>query len=195
MASTNRQDMVKPEGMSDQDWQGLQDATSSLERIRGDSKEDVKRYLENPDGWSTGEGSPSGLPTLLLTVIGRKSGEKRTTPLVFFQNGEDMLVVGSLAGYDTHPAWVLNINDNPDCWVQCDRRKIPATSRHITDEVHDHCLVGPWTPFVDDRQSRRQPLGESPSHLDRTMAAVRPSLPLDELPPKGYCGWPSSIRQ
>ena len=155
MASTNRENMVKPEGMSDEDWQGLQDATSSLARIRGDAKEDVKRYLENPDGWSTGEGAPSGLPTLLLTVVGRKSGEKRTTPLVFFQNGEDMVVVGSLAGYDTHPAWVLNINENPDCWVQCDRRKMTAKSRYITDEERAELwpkmteMFPPWGYFQD----------------------------------------------
>lgn len=158
MASTNRESMVKPEGMSDEDWQGLQEATSSLERIRGDAKEDVKRYLDNPDGWSTGEGSPSGLPTLLLTVIGRKSGEKRTTPLVFFQNGEDMVVVGSLAGYDTHPAWVLNINENPDCWVQCDRRKMTAKAHHISDQQRAELwpkmieMFPPWGYFQDQTE-------------------------------------------
>src|SRR5512140_140882 len=108
----DRANLKKPEFMSDADFKWLMDATSSLERIRGDAKADVEAYLANPDGRSTGAG-PSGLPTLLLTCVGRKSGEKRTTPLVFLQRGEDMVIVGSLAGYDQHPAWYLNIRANP----------------------------------------------------------------------------------
>jgi deazaflavin-dependent oxidoreductase (nitroreductase family) len=155
MTSKNRDKMVKPDAMSEEDWAALKDATNSLERIRGDAQADVERYLANPDGWSTGEGSPSGLPTLLLTVIGRKSGEKRTTPLVFMQNGDDMIVVGSLAGYDTHPAWVLNANDNPECWVQCDRKKMTAVARDATAEERAElwprliAMFPPWGYFQD----------------------------------------------
>ncbi len=129
----NREKFKKPDFMSEEDFKWLMDATSSLERIRGDAKADVEAYLANPDGRSTGAG-PSGLPTLLLTCIGRKSGEKRTVPLVFLQNGEDMVIVGSLAGYDTHPTWYLNISANPKCWVQLDRRKMTAVARNATEE-------------------------------------------------------------
>ena len=103
-----------------------------MERIRSDGKADVADYLANPDGRSTGAG-PSGLPTLLLTTIGRKSGEKRTVALVFLQNGEDMVIVGSLAGYDHHPAWYLNVGANPKCWVQLDRRRGTAVARNATE--------------------------------------------------------------
>jgi deazaflavin-dependent oxidoreductase (nitroreductase family) len=130
---SNRENMQKPDFLSDEDWETLKGQTSSLERIRGDAKADVERYLANPEGWSTGAGSPSGLPTLLLTCVGRKSGEKRTTPLVFLQNGEEMVIVGSLAGYDTHPAWYLNVGANPECWVQLDDRKMTAVARDATD--------------------------------------------------------------
>lgn len=130
---SNRDEMEKPDFLSDEDWEVLKDQTSSLARIRGDSKADVEDYLANPEGRSTGAG-PSGLPTLLLTCLGRKSGEERITPLVFMQDGEDMVVVGSLAGYDSHPAWVLNLNANPDCWVQLDDKKAAASSRDVTDE-------------------------------------------------------------
>ena len=129
---SNRENMEKPDFMSDEDWAGLKDATESLERIKGDAKADVADYLANPEGRSTGAG-PSGLPTLLLSCLGRKSGEKRTTPLVFLQHGKDMVVVGSLAGYDSHPAWVLNLNASPDCWVQCDANKMTAVARDVTD--------------------------------------------------------------
>ncbi|NMG76497.1 nitroreductase/quinone reductase family protein [Aromatoleum diolicum] len=133
MSTQNRENMVKPDYMSEEEWQAIKDATASLERIRGDAKADVQRYLANPDGWASGKGSPSGFPTLLLTVVGRKSGEQRTTPLVFLRNGEDMVVVGSLAGYDSHPTWYLNVSANPDCWVQCDRNRMAAVARDATD--------------------------------------------------------------
>ena len=130
---SNREEMKKPDFLSDQDWATLKDQTSSLERIRGDAKADVEAYLANPDGRSTGAG-PSGLPTLLLTCIGRKSGEQRTVPLVFLRNGEDMVIVGSLAGYDQHPAWSRNLSANPQCWVQLDRRKMTAVARQATEK-------------------------------------------------------------
>jgi hypothetical protein len=83
---SKREHMKKPDFMSDADWAYLKDQTSSLQRIRSDGKADVEAYLANPDGRAAGKG-PSGLPTLLLTTIGRKSGEKRTVALVFLQNG------------------------------------------------------------------------------------------------------------
>ncbi len=149
---SNRENMDKPDFLSDEDWEALKDMTSSLERIKGDAKADAEDYLANPEGRSTGAG-PSGLPTLLLTSIGRKSGEKRITPLVFLQNGEDMVIVGSLAGYDTHPAWVHNINANPECWAQLDDRKMAAVARDATDEEREAlwpsltALFPPWGFF------------------------------------------------
>ena len=131
---SNRENMQKPDFMTDDEWAWIKDRTSSVAKITEDAQADVERYLANPDGWSTGAGSPSGLPTLLLTTVGRKSGEKRTTPLVFLQDGDNMIVVGSLAGYDRHPAWYLNITANPQAWVQLDRRKMAVTYRDVTDE-------------------------------------------------------------
>ena len=137
MTTDNRDKMTKPDFLNDEAWEGLKDATGSLARIRGDAKADVQRYLDNPDGWSTGKGSPSGLPTLLLTVLGRKSGEQRTTPLVFLQDGEQMVVVGSLAGYVEHPAWYRNVSANPNCWVQLDRKKMTAVARDARPEERE----------------------------------------------------------
>ncbi|HJO24628.1 MAG: nitroreductase family deazaflavin-dependent oxidoreductase [Myxococcota bacterium] len=150
----NREQMEKPDFLSDEDWETLKAQTSSLERIRGDAKGDVAAYLANPEGWSTG-GGPSGLPTLLLTCVGRKSGEKRTTPLVFMQNGEEMVIVGSLAGYDTHPAWVFNLKANPECWVQRDRDKVTAVARDATAEEREAlwpkltAMFPPWGYFQE----------------------------------------------
>jgi len=129
---SDRASIQKPDFMSDEDWATLQDQTSSVDRIRSDGKADVEAYLADPAGRSTG-GGPSGLPTLLLTAVGRKSGAKRTVALVFMQHGNEMVVVGSLAGYDTHPAWCHNVSANPECWVQLDDRKMKAVARNASD--------------------------------------------------------------
>ena len=57
------------------------------------------------------------LPILLLTTMGRKSGRKRTTPLVYLRDGDDTVVIASNGGSDQHPAWWLNLRDNPTAEV------------------------------------------------------------------------------
>jgi deazaflavin-dependent oxidoreductase (nitroreductase family) len=129
---SKRDQMKKPPFLSDAEWAYLKEQTSSLERIRSDGKADVEAYLANPDGRAEGKG-PSGLPTLLLTTVGRKSREKRTVALVFLRSGDDQVIVASLAGYDQHPAWYLNILANRNCWVQLDRRKMTSVAREATE--------------------------------------------------------------
>jgi deazaflavin-dependent oxidoreductase (nitroreductase family) len=64
-------------------------------------------------GWSA-----SNMPVLELTTTGRKSGQKRavmlTSPL---QEGDTYVVVASRGGDDTHPAWFLNLRDDPEVEV------------------------------------------------------------------------------
>jgi deazaflavin-dependent oxidoreductase (nitroreductase family) len=70
-----------------------------------------------------------GTVTLLLTTKGRKSGEERTTPLIYGCNGDDYLIVASKGGADAPPAWYLNIQKNPDdveIQVKGDRFKVRA---------------------------------------------------------------------
>jgi len=128
----NRDSMQKPDFLSDDEWAYLQDQTSSLSRIRSDGKADVESYLANPDGRATGAG-PSGLPTLLLTTVGKKSGQQRTVALVFLQHGDEVVIVASLAGYDQNPAWYGNLQANRQCWVQLDRKKSKAVARDATE--------------------------------------------------------------
>ncbi len=129
---SKRETMQKPDFLSDAEWVYLQDQTSSLSRIRSDGKADVEAYLANPDGRAAGGGS-SGLPTLLLTTVGRKSGQQRTVALVFLRHGADVVVVASLAGYDQNPAWYGNLDANRQCWIQLDRTKSTAVARDATD--------------------------------------------------------------
>ena len=71
----------------------------------------------------------NGTQALLLTTTGRKSGEQRTTPLIYGQSGDDYLIVASKGGADAPPAWYLNIQENPDdveIQVKGDRFKVQA---------------------------------------------------------------------
>jgi deazaflavin-dependent oxidoreductase (nitroreductase family) len=55
----------------------------------------------------------TGLPTLLLTTTGRKSGQERTVPLLYARHAGALLVVGSNWGQQQHPAWALNLLADP----------------------------------------------------------------------------------
>jgi len=133
--ANDRSTLVKPEGMPDEVFEAIKDSTASLDKIRNDAHADVADYIVKPDGRAQMGGTGKmGLPTLLLTVVGRKSGEKRTTPLIFVQDGENMVVTGSLAGYDQHPTWYLNLKANPNCWLQVERKKMTAVARDATEE-------------------------------------------------------------
>lgn len=60
-------------------------------------------------GWTAGK-----MPVLELTTTGRKSGKKRSVMLTSpHQDGESLLIVASRGGDDTHPAWFLNLRDEP----------------------------------------------------------------------------------
>lgn len=56
-------------------------------------------------------------PVLLLTTTGRKSGQKRTAPVVFLDDGDRLVVIGSDAGNERPPAWSLNLLANPNVFV------------------------------------------------------------------------------
>jgi deazaflavin-dependent oxidoreductase (nitroreductase family) len=60
-----------------------------------------------------------GMPVFELTTIGRKSGEPRTNMLTSpYQEGDMITIVASRGGDDTHPAWFLNLRDNPDVEIK-----------------------------------------------------------------------------
>lgn len=65
---------------------------------------------------------------LLLDHVGAKSGVKRTSPLLYAEDGRNLILVGSKGGYPKNPAWVYNLRANPDTTVQVGRevRKVRA---------------------------------------------------------------------
>lgn len=59
-----------------------------------------------------------GAPVLLLTSTGAKSGEQRTTPVVYQQDGDRMVIFASKAGAPSNPAWFHNLRANPTATVE-----------------------------------------------------------------------------
>ena len=83
-------------------------------RPPGWQQEHAKRYIATggKDGhiWE-------GVPTLLLTTTGRRSGQTRTTPLIYGRDGDRYVVVASRGGAPAHPAWYENLTAQPE--IQC----------------------------------------------------------------------------
>ena len=64
-----------------------------------------------------------GSPVLLLVATGRKSGRRRTTPLLYLQDGGRYVIVASNGGAAKHPVWWLNLRANPDATVEVGGRR------------------------------------------------------------------------
>jgi deazaflavin-dependent oxidoreductase (nitroreductase family) len=79
-------------------------------------------------------GTMAGAPILLLTTIGRKSGLLRTKPVLYLQDGEDLIVVASVAGQKQHPMWFRNLQANPRVSVEVGRRRTERLARIASDE-------------------------------------------------------------
>ena len=82
----------------------------------------IKLYQTDPEAahmWdATVTGGPGPTPSLLLTTVGRKSGEPRYAPLIYQEVEGNYVVLASKGGMDTHPVWYLNLEANPNCHVQ-----------------------------------------------------------------------------
>jgi len=93
----------------------------------------VHRFVYRRTGGLIGHRSPAG-PMLLLTTVGRKSGQPRTTPLLYMPDGPRFVVVGSNGGRDQPPAWVLNLSATPAVEIQVGRRKLQADAHVLAGE-------------------------------------------------------------
>jgi deazaflavin-dependent oxidoreductase (nitroreductase family) len=80
--------------------------------------------------------SAGGISNLLLTTTGRKSGEPRTVPLAYVQDGERFIVVASNGGADRAPAWWGNLRRDPTGTVQIGPRTVAVRAREATPEEH-----------------------------------------------------------
>ena len=83
-------------------------------------------------GGRIGHTLPGLPPMLLLDHVGAKSGKRRTTPLLYMNDGEAHVIVASKGGHPRHPAWFHNLRANPDTTIQVGARKLQVTARVAT---------------------------------------------------------------
>jgi deazaflavin-dependent oxidoreductase (nitroreductase family) len=100
---------------------------------------------------------------LLLVTRGRKSGERRTVSLNYLTDAGRLVVVGSYAGEDRHPAWWLNLLADPRAEVQVGAARHPVTARELDGPDRDRlwALVVETDPsyaVYQDRTTRRIPV-------------------------------------
>ena len=87
----------------------------------------IGTYLYKISGGKIG-GRLSGLGVLLLTTIGRKTGQKRTTPLGYFEDHDSYVIIASNAGFDTHPAWFHNLKSQPYVTIQIKDKQLEVNA-------------------------------------------------------------------
>ena len=75
-----------------------------------------------------------GSEVLLLNSVGRKSGQKRTTPLLYLRDGEEYVIVASKGGSPKHPAWYHNLKANPRTTIEVGNRKVPVRAGEANPE-------------------------------------------------------------
>ena len=76
----------------------------------------------------------AGMPMLLLTTTGARSGEPRTSPLGYLADGDRRLVFGTNAGRHDHPQWYLNLLTTPEVTVEVGTERYPAVATPLTGE-------------------------------------------------------------
>lgn len=79
-----------------------------------------------------------GAPILLLTTVGKKSGVKRTAPLLYLEDGQRVILVGSQGGMPKNPLWVGNIDANPEVEIEIGATKRLMSARRGTKEEKAH---------------------------------------------------------
>ena len=77
-----------------------------------------------------------GVPTLILTTLGRRSGKPRRLALIYGEDGDHYVVVASKGGAEQHPEWYLNLVDHPEVQVQVLADRFRANARTATPEEH-----------------------------------------------------------
>jgi proline iminopeptidase len=98
-------------------------------------EEHVRRYRET--GGEVGHVWREGSTILLLTTKGRKTGEPRTTPLIYAQDGDRYVIVASKGGAPEHPGWYRNLARDPEVELQVKDEVFRARARTAEGEERE----------------------------------------------------------
>jgi deazaflavin-dependent oxidoreductase (nitroreductase family) len=96
--------------------------------------------------WRIGAGAQKPVPTLLLEHRGRKSGREFTTPLVYLNDGDNIVIVASQGGMPKNPQWYYNLIAHPDTQVHVKGQRNLQVSAHVASPEERAAL---WPKLVD----------------------------------------------
>ena len=146
----------------------------SENELPGWISEHIELYMEDPEKghmWdSTFVGGPGMLPTLLLSTRGRKSGATRVMPLIYGLSNGNYIVVASKGGAPSHPAWYLNLLDQPACEIQV---------------AQNHWRVLARTAEGAEREALWKKMAEIYPPYNDYQAATEREIPVVVLQPRG----------
>jgi deazaflavin-dependent oxidoreductase (nitroreductase family) len=97
----------------------------------------VHTFVYKATGGRIGHSGPGFPKMLLLDHVGAKSGTRRTSPLLYFSDGEDVVIVASKGGFPKNPAWYYNLLANPETTVQIKTERRPVRARVATAEERE----------------------------------------------------------
>ncbi len=106
--------------------------------------------------WTNGRSMSSmrGMPLLLLTTVGRKTGRPRTTPLMYIRDGDDYVITASNGGNDKHPAWFYNLQASSQVQIEVPSQRFQVSASVVTPAERERLwpqLVA-QAPFFDNYQ-------------------------------------------
>ena len=120
------------------------------------SRDWVREQVELYEGSGGTKGTTlrdTGLPVIIFTHMGNKTGAIRKTPLMRVKVGESYVLVGSQGGAPTHPAWVHNLRVNPDIELRDLTVVQPMRVREVEDDAERSRLwkaaVAAYPPYED----------------------------------------------
>ncbi len=119
-------------------------------------EEHVRRYRET-DG-EVGHDWREGATVLLLTTTGRRTGDARTTPLIYGLDGANPVIVASKGGAAEHPGWYRNLRKQPEVDVQIKGARFRARARDAEGDERGRLwqlMNGIW-PHYDEYQARTE---------------------------------------
>jgi deazaflavin-dependent oxidoreductase (nitroreductase family) len=117
----------------------------------------------------------AGVPSLILWTTGRRTGAARPAVLIYARDGDGYALVASNHGFDRPPAWLLNVEANPEVGVQIGRRRAPA---HATVVAADDPAYAHLWALVNGNNHRRYAGYQAHTARPIPVVVVTPTEPL-----------------
>ncbi len=98
----------------------------------------------------------AGMPVILLTTVGVRSGKPRTIPITYIMDGGDYILTASNGGSNKNPSWFLNLQKNPDVVIRVRHKKLNAVATQVdrTSKARLWAQLISLSPFYSNYQAR-----------------------------------------